>query len=129
MFANTRNTVSMILGVAFAAATFAAPASAGQALSQNEEAAQAAIAGSPASLTVAADTSPAVLSRNEALAGRAIVDASSSGPHRDATGLATLAQNEIAAQHAIVDAAAPASARGAGASKVGVAAMRSPSQP
>ena len=77
MFAKTQKSVSMILGVALvAAATFAAPALAGEAtLSQNEHAAQSAIAGTRESAPASTDASPATLARNESLAQRAIVDA------------------------------------------------------
>ena len=109
MFAKTQKSVSMILGVALiAAATFAAPALAGEAtLSQNEHAAQSAIAGTRESAPASTDASPATLARNESLAQRAIVDVSAPGSLRaDAAGAVTLTQNEIAAQRAIVDATA-----------------------
>ena len=109
MFAKTQKSVSMILGVALiAAATFAAPAFAGEAtLSQNEHAAQSAIAGIRESAPASTDASPATLARNESLAQRAIVDVSAPGSLRaDAAGAVTLTQNEIAAQRAIVDATA-----------------------
>lgn len=128
MFAKTQTTVSMILGVALSAATFAAPAFAGE-LSHNERAAQSAIVATE-SAPSSIDASPATLSRNESLAQRVIVDAPVSTSDRaGVTGEATLAQNEIAAQRAIADATATATttSRG-GAATAGVAATRSPSQ-
>jgi hypothetical protein len=112
MFAKTQNTVSMILGVALsAAATFAAPAFAGEAsLSHNERAAQSAIAGETESRTVATyDVSSPSLAQSEALAQRAIVDAPAPATPRNATtGQVSLTQNEIAAQRSIADATASA---------------------
>ena len=128
MFAKTQTTVSMILGVALSAATFAAPAFAGE-LSHNERAAQSAIV-APESAPSSVDASPATLSRNENLAQRVIVDGPASSSDRaGVTGEATLAQNEIAAQRAIADATATATttSRG-GVATAGVAATRSPSQ-
>jgi len=128
MFAKTQNTVSMILGVALSAATFAAPAFAGE-LSHNERAAQSAIVATE-SAPSSVDASPATLSRNESLAQRVIVDVPASTSDRTGTtGEATLAQNEIAAQRAIADATATATttSRG-GVATVGVAATRSPNQ-
>lgn len=105
MFAKTQKSVSMILGVALvAAASFAAPAFAGEAaLSHNERASQEAILGSVDSLPASVDASSATLARNETFARRAIADASTS-PYRGASfEAATLRHNEIAAQRAIAD--------------------------
>ena len=131
MFAKTRISASMILGVALsAAATFAAPAFAGEAtLSQNEQAAQGAIVATVESAPASVDASPVALSRNESLAQRAIVDVSATGSRRvEAASEVTLTQNEIAAQRAIVDAtAADASARYGTSAKTSVVSTRSPS--
>ena len=129
MFAKTQNTVSMILGVALsAAATFAAPAFAGDvSLSSNEQAAQSAIAATAESVPASVDATAATLARNENLAQRAIVDVSVAASGRvDAIGKVTLTQNEIAAQHAIADAAAVDSTHYATSAKTSVASMRSP---
>jgi hypothetical protein len=133
MFATTRNTASMILGVALvAAAAFTAPAFAGQSsLSQNEQASQSAIVGTLENLPQSVDASAATLARNEDLARQAIVDTSVPVSHRaDATGAVTLTQNEIAAQRSIVDtAAADRFARYSGKTHKRVASMRSPATP
>jgi len=130
MFAKTQKSVSMILGVALiAAATFAAPALAGEAtLSQNEHAAQSAIAGTRESAPASTDASPATLARNESLAQRAIVEVSAPGSLRaDTAGAVTLMQNEIAAQRAIVDATAfEGSVRHGSHATTSVVSMRSP---
>jgi hypothetical protein len=129
MFAKTQKSVSMILGVALsAAATFAAPAFAGEAsISQNERAAQSAIVATETPPT-SVDTSPATLAGNEALAQRAIVDLQTpASPRVDAIDNATLAQNEISAQRAIADAAASA-ATYTGAAKSGVASTHAAAQ-
>ncbi|HEY4138581.1 MAG TPA: hypothetical protein VGN65_09020 [Casimicrobiaceae bacterium] len=129
MSATTRNSVSMILGAALmAASASAAPAFAGEAsLSQNEIAAQRAIAGTVDTASASVDASPATLARNESLARRVIVDVSAPATARvGAIGQATLTQNEIAAQRAIADAPAPASSRNADAATLSVASTRSP---
>jgi hypothetical protein len=133
MFATTRNTASMILGVALVAATaFTAPAFAGEpSLSHNEQASQGAIVDTVENLPRSVDASAATLARNEDFARQAIVDTSAPVSHRvDATGEATLTQNEIAAQRSIVDtAAADRFARYAGQANQRVASMRSPATP
>ena len=128
MFAKTQKTVSMILGVALvAAATFAAPAFAGEsALSHNERASQEAIRGTAASLPVSIDASSATLARNEELAQHAIVDVSPRNAPVDTIGQATLTRNEIAAQRAIVDAPVSDPSRYAANAKTRVASTRSP---
>ena len=133
MFAKTQNTVSMILGVALvAAATFAAPAFAGEAaLSHNERAAQGAVVSTVESVPAPIDASAATLSRNESLAQRAIVDVSVPASDRvDAIGSATLTRNEIAAQRVIVDVtnASADALRHATGTKTSVASTRSPAQ-
>ena len=131
MFAKTQSSVSMILGVAlFAAATFAAPAFAGEVkLSQNEHAAQSAIVAPVESAPASVDASPALLARNESLAQRAIVDvAAKSSPRVEVSGEATLTQNEIAARRAIADAtASDSSVRYGTSAKTSVVSTRSPS--
>ena len=131
MFAKTQISASMILGVALsAAATFAAPAFAGEAsLSHNERAAQSAIVATVESAPASVDVSPAALARNENLAQRAIVDVSATDSRPvDTVSKVTLTQNEIAAQHAIVDAtAADGSARYGTSAKTSVVSTRSPS--
>jgi hypothetical protein len=133
MFATTRNTASMILGVAFvAAAASTAPAFAGEpSLSQNEHASQGAIVGTVENLPQSVDASAATLARNEDLARQVIVDTSAPVSHRvDATGVATPTQNEIAAQRSIVDtAASDRFARYSGKTNKRVASMRSSATP
>lgn len=130
MFATTKKSVSMILGVALvAAAAIEAPAFAGEAgLAHNEMAAQSAIVGTVDNAPASVDASPATLARNESLAQRVIVDVSAPVSNRaGAIGEATLTQNEIAAQRAIADSAASAPSAGhAGAATATAVATRSP---
>ena len=129
MFAKTQKSVSMILGVALvAAASFAAPAFAGEAaLSHNERASQEAILGTAATLPVSVDASSATLAHNEDLAKRVIVDVPTHDAPVDAIGQATLTHNEIAAQRVIVDApASDSSSRHAANAATRVASARSP---
>ena len=130
MFATTQKSVSMILGVALsAAATFAAPAFAGQALSQNEQAAQAAITGTTGHVSVSVDAPEATLAHNERFAQRAIVDSSESTSNPTAGfGAATLTQNERAAQHSIVAAPYSDVALGAGGAGTRVTSLRAPTE-
>ncbi len=133
MFATTRKSAPMILGVALvAAAAFQTAFAAEPALSHNERAAQAAIVGdaSHVAFTAAATTAPS-LAHNEAQARCVISDVSTAPVQRDATiGAATLTHNEISAQRSIVDAASSDGfARYAGTTSNRVASMRSPATP
>lgn len=131
MFAMTKKSVSMILGVALsAAAMFAAPVFAGEAsLAHNEIAAQSAIVGTFDNAPASSDASPATLARNETLAQRVIVDVPAPSDRVGAIGAATLTQNEIAAQRAIVDATvANGKDRFASSAKTSVVSTRSPAQ-
>ena len=131
MFATTRNSVSMILGVALlAGAAFQTSAFAADAtLANNERAAQTVIAGDTENRAVlSAETSSAGLAGAEALAQRVILDSSAPVANRDTSiSEATLTHNEIAAQRSIVDAtASDGSVRYEGAATKSVASTRSP---
>ena len=107
MYSMTKNALTTTLAAALLAGLFLnTTAFAGEAaLTHNEIAAQAAIAGSTDnSLTVASD-SISTLAHNEDAAQRAILDTSApvSGNARIAMGEATLTRNELAARRSIVD--------------------------